>query len=87
MKGLVTSYGRIRRAAFFMLLALGAETLSTFWHHPLSFYFFLASAGLLLLLAGGSFLLSWFSPHAKPESWAAITPIEETEETKKAASG
>jgi hypothetical protein len=84
MKGLITSYGRIRRAAFFMLLALAAEALSTFWDHPLSFYFFLASGGVLLLLAAGSFLLSWFAPRSKPESWGAITPIEET---KEAASG
>jgi hypothetical protein len=76
MKGLITSHGRIRRAAFFMLLALGAEALSTLWRHPLSFYFFVVSAGLCLLLAGASFLLSWFAPQAK--SWAPITPIEDS---------
>ncbi len=78
MKGLVTSYGRIRRSAFFMLLALGAEALSTLWRHPLSFYFFVAVGSLCLLLAAASFLLSWFAPHAK--SWAPITPIEESKE-------
>jgi hypothetical protein len=78
MKGLITSSGRIRRAAFFMLLALGAEALSTQWSHPLSFFVFVATAGLCFLLATGSFLLSWFAPQAK--SWAPITPIEESKE-------
>jgi hypothetical protein len=81
MKGHVTSYGRIRRAAFFMLLALGAEALSMLWSHPLSFYFFAATAGLCCLLATASFLLSWFAPQEK--SWAPITSIEES----KAANG
>jgi hypothetical protein len=76
VKGRVTSDGRIRRAAFFMLLALGAEALSTLWSHPLSFYFFVATASLCCLLAMASFLLSWFAPHEK--SWAPITSIEES---------
>jgi len=80
MKGVITSYGRIRRSAFFMLLALGTEALSTHWRHPLSFYVFLATGGIFVLLAAGSFLLSWFAPRAKPESWAPITSIEESKE-------
>jgi hypothetical protein len=82
VKGRITSYGRIRRSAFFMLLALGAEALSMLWDHPLSFYFFAAAGGLFALLSAASFLLSWFAPQAK--SWAPITSIEES---KEAASG
>ena len=80
MSGVVTRGGRIRRAAFFMLLALAAEALSVHWHHPLSFYLFVAVGGVLSLLAVVSFLMSWISPHSKPESWGSVTSIDDSKE-------
>ncbi len=58
----VTSEGRIRRAALFLLLGLGLETLSFYWRHPLSFLVFLGAWSLLALLGIASLLLSFVSP-------------------------
>jgi membrane protein implicated in regulation of membrane protease activity len=57
----MTNHGRIRHAALFMLLALGAELLSFVWKHPLSVYVFGVVGALLVVLSVGSLLLSLVS--------------------------
>lgn len=63
----VTNHGRIRRAAVFMLLALGAETASLAWKHPLSLYVFGAVGALMALLSAASLALSLVSRPAEME--------------------
>jgi hypothetical protein len=76
----ITSEGRLRRAAFFMLLGLGIESISLYWRHPLSIYLFAAGWGLCALLGVGSFLRALISPPAKRGSWAPPRSVEELEE-------
>lgn len=63
----VTNHGRIRRAAVFMLLALGAEAASLAWKHPLSLYVFGAVGVLMALLSAISLALSLVSRPAEME--------------------
>lgn len=63
----MTNHARIRRAAFFMLLALLAEVASLAWRHPLSIYAFGAAGGLLGFLSVTSLLLSLVSRPAELE--------------------
>ncbi len=79
----ITSEGRIRRSALFMLLALAAETLTMYWRHPLSFYLFAIAGGILGLLGTVSFLLSFVSHRAQPDSWASV--VDSFEEERRAA--
>lgn len=58
---------RIRRSAWFVLLALAVEALSLLWKSPLSFFMFLGVSGLLSLVGIGSFLLSLVSPEAEKQ--------------------
>jgi hypothetical protein len=76
----ITNEGRLRRAAFFMLLALGIESISLYWRHPLSIYLFAAGWGLCALLGVGSFLRALISPSVKRGSWAPPRSVEELEE-------
>jgi hypothetical protein len=76
VRGPVTNEGRLRRAAFFLLLGLGVESLSLAWSHPLSFYLFVAGGGLFAFLGIWSFLLSFVSPPARRGSWGSVTPLE-----------
>jgi hypothetical protein len=76
----ITNEGRLRRAAFFMLLGLGIESISLYWRHPLSIYLFAAGFGLCALLGVGSFLRALISPPAKRGSWAPPRSVEELEE-------
>ena len=80
--GLVSSQGRIRRSAIFMLLALVAETLSMYWRHPLSFYFFLIAGGVFALLGTIAFLLSFVSPQVESETWAPLASVERPRRAK-----
>jgi len=80
----ITGHGRIRRSAIFVLAALGVETLSLGWRHPLSVYFFLIAGGLCAVLAILSFLLSFVSRSAESEYWQ---PVDDEEREDRAAEG
>ena len=79
-KAPITNEARIRRAAFFMLLALAVEFLSLEWKHPLSIYVFGAGFTIFAALGVGSFLRSIISPSAKRGSWSSPRVVEELEE-------
>ena len=83
----MTNHGRIRHAALFMLLALGAELLSFVWKHPLSVYVFGAVCALLLLLSVGSLLLSLVSRPVEAVEQAEPAESNEEDEEREAATG
>ena len=80
----MTNHGRIRHAALFMLLALGAELSSFVWKHPLSVYVFGVVGALLVVLSVGSLLLSLVARPAEPRQEQAESE-DEGEEPEAAA--
>ena len=73
----MTREARIRRAALFLLLALGLEALSLVWRHPLAPLLFVGGGGFLALLGILSFLGALLAPSERRADFGSFDSEDE----------